>query len=480
MTSALFFLLSLCFILFLLCCIAIFYLMYTARQKPQSALNNIDYLIVYASQSGQAEQYAKHTAADLIHANYSVGLVDIADLSPEILFENQKVLWIVSTYGEGDGPDTAQSFIDNFLAKPLDLKQQQYAILALGDRRYTHFCAFGARLEAWLIESGARALFEQVQVDQMQQHDLDQFSHALCAITGMQSQQFSSQHTWHLLRLQQRTLLNSGSLGTGLYHLKFSLDSSIDWQSGDIASIQCRNTAQHIADFLRQHQLDSKLATKLQHKNLRLINGTEFQVTELATWPDLPQREYSIASLPSEQSLDLVVRHQIGGLGSGLLTQELPLDHELQLTIRANPNFHLDGSHTPCIFIGNGSGIAGLLAHIKQRHIKGQHQNWLIYGERQRAFDTIFDQQLSTWQHSQHLQLDRVYSRDGEQDRYVQDVLLRQADQLRDWVARGAIIYVCGSLTGMAQGVDTVLLHVLGQAEFNALKQQKRYLRDVY
>ena len=47
-------------------------------------------------------------------------------------------------------------------------------------------------------------------------------------------------------------------------------------------------------------------------------------------------------------------------------------------------------------------------------------------------------------------------------------------------VAAGAAIYVCGSLDGMAGGVDTVLREVLGAAQVEALIEEGRYRRDVY
>jgi sulfite reductase (NADPH) flavoprotein alpha-component len=58
--------------------------------------------------------------------------------------------------------------------------------------------------------------------------------------------------------------------------------------------------------------------------------------------------------------------------------------------------------------------------------------------------------------------------------------VLEQADALRDWVARGAAIYVCGSLEGMAAGVDDALAQVLGAGQLAALADAGRYRRDVY
>jgi sulfite reductase (NADPH) flavoprotein alpha-component len=42
------------------------------------------------------------------------------------------------------------------------------------------------------------------------------------------------------------------------------------------------------------------------------------------------------------------------------------------------------------------------------------------------------------------------------------------------------MLYVCGSLEGMASGVDQVLNDVLGATEVERLIEQGRYRRDVY
>ena len=55
-----------------------------------------------------------------------------------------------------------------------------------------------------------------------------------------------------------------------------------------------------------------------------------------------------------------------------------------------------------------------------------------------------------------------------------------QAERLRDWVARGAAIYVCGSLQGMAAGVDAALAELLGRSALEHLAEAGRLRRDVY
>jgi sulfite reductase (NADPH) flavoprotein alpha-component len=62
----------------------------------------------------------------------------------------------------------------------------------------------------------------------------------------------------------------------------------------------------------------------------------------------------------------------------------------------------------------------------------------------------------------------------------VQHALRDATDTLRAWVDDGAAIYVCGSLQGMAPGVDAVLREVLGEALLERMLREGRYRRDVY
>ena len=54
---------------------------------------------------------------------------------------------MVSTYGEGEAPDNGAHFARQLQATEIRLDHLEYAVLALGDRRYRHFCGFGNRID---------------------------------------------------------------------------------------------------------------------------------------------------------------------------------------------------------------------------------------------------------------------------------------------------------------------------------------------
>jgi len=200
----------------------------------------------------------------------------------------------------------------------------------------------------------------------------------------------------------------------------------------------------------------------------------------------LPSREYSIASVPGDGSLQLIVRRMFRpdgtpGLGSGWLLDGVDVGGTVDLRVRANPGFRVPADGRPIVLVGNGTGLAGLRALLKARIAAGQARNWLLFGERNAAHDGFHVAELEGWRQAGLLQrLDLVFSRDQAQRRYVQHALEEAADELRRWVADGAAIYVCGSLRGMAPGVDAVLERIVGRDMLEAMAADGRYRRDVY
>jgi sulfite reductase (NADPH) flavoprotein alpha-component len=179
-----------------------------------------------------------------------------------------------------------------------------------------------------------------------------------------------------------------------------------------------------------------------------------------------------------------LARHEHGtGLASGWLVEHAALGTSIDLRLRANPGFRADDETdaAPAIFIGNGTGIAGLRSHLQARIGNGQHANWLIFGERERARDFYFADEINAWETEGALaRLDLAFSRDADNGRYVQTALAEQAERLREWVAAGATIFVCGSHDGMAPGVTGTLVGILGATTVEAMNDAQRIRMDVY
>ncbi|MGJ3440631.1 sulfite reductase flavoprotein subunit alpha [Pseudomonas sp. Je.1.5.c] len=472
-----------------------------ARGTVDNASNAADsWLISFASQSGFAEQLAWQSAGQLQAAGLSVQVRALGELGEQDLRQAHRALFVVSTFGDGEAPDSARAFERKVLGQAWPLEHLDYALLALGDRQYPHFCGFARRLQAWLGERGASSAFSAIEVDNADQAALQQWQQALGQLTGAQpvsAWQPPSFANWTLTR---RELLNPGSQGQPVYLIGLQPEAPASWQAGDLVDILPRNGQARVEAFLSGLGLDSEtrvqrdglsepLAQALASRQLPVsrehLVGLHAQALVDALVP-IGSREYSIASIASDGVLELIVRqerHADGnlGLGSGWLTEYLPVQGSVSLRLRRNSGFHLPEGPAPLILIGNGTGLAGLRSLLKARISEGEQRNWLLFGERNRAYDLLCGDELQGWLDSGDLQrLDLAFSRDQAEKVYVQDVLLQQAQALRQWLADGACVYVCGSLQGMAAGVDAALKGILGDDAVQRLVEDGQYRRDVY
>ncbi|MGO2488024.1 MAG: PepSY domain-containing protein [Pseudomonas taetrolens] len=459
------------------------------------------WLIGFASQSGFAEQLAWQTAGQLQAAGLPVRVQPLAAIKEEDLQNAGNALFVVSTFGDGEAPDSARGFERKVLGQSLDLSRLKYSVLALGDRQYPHFCGFATRIQQWLSERGASALFAPVQVDSGDAQALHNWQQQLGQLTGgapSANWQAPSYNNW---TLEQRRLLNPGSCGSAVYLLALSTpDTHLTWQAGDLVEVMPRQSAVAVEHFLDglglasdspvhlvglKETLAQALAGRQLPANRGHLVGLHAQALVDALIP-LSLREYSIASIPEDGQLQLIVRqerHADGslGLGSGWLTEHAAVGSAISLRIRRNSSFHLPAEPRPLILLGNGTGLAGLRSLLKARIAKGQQPNWLFFGERNAEHDFYCRDELQDWLAKGDLtRLDLAFSRDQAQKIYVQDRLREAAEDVRQWLADGAAIYICGSLQGMAAGVDQTLIDIVGAEAVEQLIEEGRYRRDVY
>ncbi|MFS2024074.1 sulfite reductase subunit alpha [Massilia sp. CT11-137] len=416
------------------------------RNRTTMDVKGADWLVVHASQTGSAEVLAKRSAELLATGGLAARAICISALDRDRLASATRVLFIASTYGEGDAPDTAAPFAGRLMAAGLDLSHLHYAVLALGDRNYANFCGFGRALDAWLAQQGATRLFDRIDVDRGDAKALAEWQHHVGRLAGTDDAPDWDAPAYGNWRIVARTLENPGSAGAPLYRVALEpVGGALPaWEAGDLAQVSPPADPGH-------------------------------------------PREYSIASLPMEGRLELLVRLQRRedgsvGAASGWLCGQAAEADLVRLRLRAHERFRLGANMgRPLIAIGNGSGLAGLRGLLKARIAAGRMDNWLLFGERNQIHDFLLRDELQAWREDGELAyLDLAFSRDQAERRYVQDVLRDRADRLREWVERGAAIYVCGSLQGMAGGVHEALQGILGAQALDGLTNEGRYRRDVY
>ena len=471
------------------------------RDEASAAPGSSFILVAYASQTGFARQLAERTAESLRQSGLAVKLRALGEVDGELLATVERALFVASTTGEGDPPDPALGFVREVMAKPTTLGHLRYAVLALGDREYEHFCGFGHQLDDWLRQHGARPLFDLVEVDNADESALRHWQHHLGRIGGITDLPDWTPPRYEPWILRERRELNPGSVGGGAFHLAITppAGTTSSWEAGDIAEIGPRHSAHSVAALMQTAGLPTDVVVEVDCKQERLavllarshlplmddIRHLDAQAIAGILKP-LPHREYSISSLPADGSVQILLRRLLRpdgtpGIGSGWLCDHAPLGGEIALRLRGNPNFHAPDPARPMILVGNGTGIAGLRALLKSRIAAGARRNWLLFGERNADRDFFHGDEIREWQAQGFLQrVDLAFSRDQDRRVYVQHKLEAASEALREWVGAGAAIYVCGSLSGMAPGVDAVLRRILGDAQVEGLLADGRYRRDVY
>ncbi|WPJ96517.1 flavodoxin domain-containing protein [Coraliomargarita algicola] len=230
----------------------------------------------------------------------------------------------------------------------------------------------------------------------------------------------------------------------------------------------------------------------------------KFPTTEYLVAPlkSLNARLYSISSSPKAHpgevhltvgkvSYDTHGRKRLGVCSTYLADHKL--DRPVKVYMHSNKAFRLtENNDAPAIMIGPGTGIAPFRAFLEEREMRGaKGKNWLLFGDQHQATDFLYEDQITTWMKSGLLtRFDTAFSRDQAEKVYVQNRIVEHAEEFYAWLEEGGYIYICGDASRMAKDVDAAIHKAVelagakseteAKAYVEALKKEKRYLRDVY
>ena len=122
--------------------------------------------ILYGSQTGNAKGVASKLKEQAESRGLTVKLVNMADYKPTALKKEKFITVVVSTYGEGEPPEDAESLHEFLITKKAPkLDGVKVAVIGLGDSSYEFFCQTAKDFEERFNKLGAETIFQRADLD---------------------------------------------------------------------------------------------------------------------------------------------------------------------------------------------------------------------------------------------------------------------------------------------------------------------------
>ncbi|MFM5858110.1 assimilatory sulfite reductase (NADPH) flavoprotein subunit [Aeromonas veronii] len=255
--------------------------------------------ILYGSQTGNAKGVATAIKAQAEARGLPVTLASMADYKPKQLKKESHLLVVVSTYGEGEPPESAVDLFEQLKKGKIGkLDGLKFAVLGLGDSSYEFFCQTGKDFDDFLAKAGAERVYELASLDVDYQDAAKAWGEqALNAITATLStgaasssvasavqqavghSQYSKENPFPA-RLSVNQKITGRDSTKDIRHIEINLaDSGLTYQPGDALGVWFDNDAELVGEVLALTGLSGDEATA--HGTLRTALTGHFELTRL-------------------------------------------------------------------------------------------------------------------------------------------------------------------------------------------------------
>ncbi|WP_429064609.1 assimilatory sulfite reductase (NADPH) flavoprotein subunit [Aeromonas bestiarum] len=255
--------------------------------------------ILYGSQTGNAKGVASVIKAQAEARGLPVTLTSMADYKPKQLKKETHLLVVVSTYGEGEPPESAVDLFEQLKkGKVGKLEGLKFAVLGLGDSSYEFFCQTGKDFDGLLTKAGADRVHELASLDVDYQEAAKAWGEqAVNAIATTLSAGSASSSVTNAVQqavghsqydkanpFPARLSLNQKITGRDstkdIRHVEISLEASgITYQPGDALGVWFDNDADLVGEVLALAGRSGDEATA--HGSLREVLTRNLELTRL-------------------------------------------------------------------------------------------------------------------------------------------------------------------------------------------------------
>ena len=237
--------------------------------------------ILYGTESGNCEELAEKVAKAAKKQGHKAKLANMSETSAKDLAKSETLCVIVSTWGDGEPPEAAETFYNELMAGGVDLKGVDFSVLALGDTSYDKFCQTGIDMDQQLEKLGANRIADRVDCDVDFDENYEKWVASLWSKLGASSAPVGAglaiaasgpavaydKKNPFPSEVLANVLLSGECSAKETIHVEFSLEGSgFDYQPGDVLCVIPQNAEDTVTRILEATKLDPK--TEVELKNI--------------------------------------------------------------------------------------------------------------------------------------------------------------------------------------------------------------------